>query len=1235
MDESAGPRKRRKLSASDAAPYVLRQLLDDVPIEPESGELGVHITCVEYWNDNLYIGTSAAEILHFVSLPSDPSDEANAPTFILASRLQITGNPSKQHGVHQILLLPTVSKACVLCNGVVTFYTLPELSPAFENTRVSCQWIGGLDLNRNTNEKPVIMIASSNRMMLVRIGDVAQRIRYIEFPACLAGARRDTIACVADANAYSLLEVEHQQKIPLFPISSVNEVFESGHVEDIPQSASTLKRSSSATYTDSIDDRRNGHNRSSSLNTLAGASNGKKEFSSSSLDDRSNTSTPALSGTGSPRRSLSKERRDVDTSKDLPTPPGSDSTEDKDKPLPPAPALAPAPKLDVTRLKPHIVSPTSSEFLLVTGTQETEPGVGIFVNTDGDVVRGTMEFQQYPESVVVDTSGTDSGTANTGSPEGFVLAILNLEDNATSSKYLEIQRWDVEPGEHGRKKALVKIPTVSDVKNAHVGIRHTTGSSKLNFFELGETLRMVKLKTPNTGGTYTPAEEADPRTNATIEQLRKEKELFESQELTDSESGKKPGSPQTWEIERTREESTFAHGLGNIESHLILWSGKSIWRVTRNPLPLQLDGLLQDTQTWEGAQCKSVDREAVIDLLSSIKSIEPTTEAEFLGLGYIKQKAGLILFADLLAMDPNKRNEASMHATEEVLVGSNLDPRLIIFLVPFLASEVLQAKQGIWVHRGLARVAEFYLNHLSESKAMPAVPDDALLNMIKRYLTAWQRKRGYGSVTDETNVFDSVDAALLHLILEQEAQARKASPSRPVSTTTRNELHGLVDHWKGNFDRAVSLLERYRRLFILSRLYQSRKISGKVLRTWQRIADGERDDDPEVTAAGVEVHVRRYLCKIRDVQLIEEYGSWLASRNPSLGIQVFSDDSARVKLDPDEVVKLLKHRAPNSVQDYLEHLVFAKNHAQYADDLIAYYLDTVINVLQTSPEARTSLRESYSTYRALQPPKPTYLSFINENTPQESWWQSRLRLLQLLGGPSTVFTSSSGTSNLSYSVAAVLARIEPFQDELVSESIILDGRQGRHKEALRLLTHGLGDYDSAIRYCIFGGISIHQPAAAMTIPEPTEDIKYTEPAELFKCLLTEFLQIGEASDRIERTSDLLARFSRWFDVNEVLATVPDEWSVDILSEFLVHVFRDLVSQGRETRVQKALSASVNLRVSVEFSEDMERRGGWIEDEKGLRKLKSLTSGDANTSEGSHVPDDGSEEEFGEMINAAR
>ena len=259
----------------------------------------------------------------------------------------------------------------------------------------------------------------------------------------------------------------------------------------------------------------------------------------------------------------------------------------------------------------------------------------------------------------------------------------------------------------------------------------------------------------------------------------------------------------------------------------------------------------------------------------------------------------------------------------------------------------------------------------------------------------------------------------------------------------------------------------------------------------------------------------------------------------------------------------------------------------------------MLSELQSNPAARASLSESYSTYRALRPPKPTYLNFITENTPEAPWWQSRLRLLQLLSGTSsTQFSSTPLPSGIVYSIPNVLARVEPFQNDLVSESIILDGLQGHHSAALRLLTHGLGDYDSAIRYCLFGG-----PRSRTSSGVQPELADYSLQSRLFRDLLNEFLHIQDPSERVERTSDLLDRFAAWFDVCEVLELVPEEWSVGILSGFFVHVFRNLVSQTREARIERALNAGLNLRISVDYNNAMEKSGPWVENAEGVRRLK--------------------------------
>jgi hypothetical protein len=395
-------------------------------------------------------------------------------------------------------------------------------------------------------------------------------------------------------------------------------------------------------------------------------------------------------------------------------------------------------------------------------------------------------------------------------------------------------------------------------------------------------------------------------------------------------------------------------------------------------------------------------------------------------------------------------------------------------------------------------------------------------------------------------------------------------------------LYSFVDAGLDCFERAVVLLEQYQRLYVLSRLYQSRKLTAMVLQTWKRIIDGEKDLGGEFVDG--ENEFRKYLTKIRDPALVEEFGTWLAKRNPSLGVQVFTDDNRRVKLEPRAVVRLLQGNAPNAVKVYLEHLVFGKKSFQYANDLISYYLDSVLSILESSSEAREILLESYETYRALEPPKPTYRQFIIDNAISLPWWHDRLRLLELLGG-------SHGT-DFSYDVAKVLSRIEPYEQNLVPESIILDGRQGRHEQALRLLTHGLGDFHTAINYCLLGGASIFHPVSGHTtsFPAPSRD----EQKVLFRSLLNEFLHIEDIVNRLERTSELLERFGSWYDVSDVLALIPTEWSVQLISGFLIGALRRLVEEKNETMITKALSGAENLQMASIMIEKIKELGPQIE-----------------------------------------
>lgn len=1135
--ESADSSNAAISHTQDGAPgsYSLRELIRDVPLSTDDDGNRAHITCVDTWNGNLYIGTSSGEVLHYVSIPPDPADESNSPSYIFATRIE----PAFTHrqsgadaGVKQILLLPNAGKACIVCNSTLTFYTLPELSPAFEGKikQVGCLWVDGRDRNENGGENgsvggTVVVICLRQKLRLIKIGEDARKIRDIELGGVSTIERRGDLACVADGNAYSLLDVANQRKNELFPISSLGAVRPPS--QDVLVPAQNRQASRSFSSHSPIRQGR-GHQRNISLGGQPQTRDRLRPDNSSPWPARS--SSRVIEAAESPAPS---SREESPVKADATTGPGTnDSSQNFPSQQPPRQPLP-----------PNIVSPTANEFLLTTGTTLTDPGVGMFVNLDGDVVRGTIEFSSYPESLVLDSASHAEvmPSPDDASQEGYVLALVRRQKGGMIERCVEIQRWDADPGEAHRNKESLTLSSstaASDDSFARgTGLRTASTSAELTVGDVALNLRLRRLKL--------------------------------QQQLEDS-----------LEIKRNEEEDKLASRFAQTQANVLLFADDKVSWIVRTALISQLNQQLDQAVRQTGDAGLSIEVSVVQRVVNSIRGQEPRNELEFLTLTYIRQKAAVLLFGNLVLQTINGviAYEHDKRRAEDALVSGDIDPRIVLTLVSPLDQEIAEGSGGIWLPQGLRDTVEklrqsFGRDNISRDVKGPY--GDNLLHLVKRYLMVWRKKKGFGSVADEASVFQTVDAALLNVLLMLDQNTPRGLAA---AGSVRAELNEVVDRGVDCFDRAVELFEQYHRLFMLSRLYQSRKMATQVLATWRRILEGEKDAGGELIEG--EQSVRQYLSKIRDAALVQDYGSWLAHRNPKLGVQVFADDSSRVKFQPTEAVAILKEKAPGAVKDYLEHLVFGKNHVQYVNDLIAFYLDTVLTELKDSEESRRILLQSYETYRALHPPKPTYRQFITDNAVDAEWWQNRLRLLQLIGG-------SHGAAS-KYDVHTLGERLAPFSDELVPEMIILNGREGKHQEALRLLTHGLGDYDTAIRYCLLGGSSIFHPGSGLA-PEQSLPTK-AEQAQLFEYLLNECFRIEDLSERLERTAELLERFGGWFDVARVLDLIPDSWSVELVSGFLVHAFRRLVREKNETIVVKALCSAQNLRQSVEFIEKMESIG---------------------------------------------
>ena len=1141
-------------TTEDGSPgsYTTRELIRDIPLTSEDGTRG-YITCVDTWNGNLYIGTSNGEVLHYVSIPGE--NEGDPPVYIFATRIEphyTTAQTGADAGVKQILLLPSINKACIVCNSTLTFYNTPELSPAFEEVKqAGCLWVGGRDRNVNPEDEngngTVVVICLRQRLRLIRVGEDSRprKIRDIELGGVSVLERRGDLACVADGQEYSLLDVVNQRKNVLFPISSTS----APRSPPLPQQQLappiTPGRPAARSFSSRSPVRQGrAHQRITSLGGQPQSISRLRPDSNSPFPPRRSSrqgiESPAVASSreGSPTKP-EEAAPPVTVPEDVAAEASVSSARQSTESQRPASPEKPKP------LPPNIVTPTPDEFLLTTGTSKTDPGVGMFVNLEGDVVRGTIEFATYPESLVL--HGPEQSPDMPGDPlrQGYVLAVVQRNHEGVRHRCVEVQRWDAEPGEAQRSKEWLPIAQIEEDAAVDapsgIGLRNATTASDLSTTGISTSLRLRRLKI----------------TNAT------------------------PDNEGAAETARNIEEDKLASRFAHVQANVLLYASDRVSWILQEPLLMQLDRQLSAAMQRSDDGKLSIDVPAVQRVFNGIRGQDPRDELEFLTLTYVRQKAALLLFGNLvlqtaagvIAYEHDKRR------AEDALTAGEIDPRIMLMLVPPLEQEIAEGP-GIWLPQGLRDTIDWLrigIDLIHIERDVTGAYGDNMLSLMKRYLTTWRKKKGFGSVADESHVFQSVDAALLHVLLmfDQNSPRGAALPG-----SVRTELYGVVDKGVDCFERATQLLEQYQRLYVLSRLYQNkhyRDIS-KVLATWRRILDGEHDAGGEFIEG--EHVMREYLAKIRDVALVQEYAAWLANRNPRLGVQIFADDASRVRFEPNEAVAILKEKAPDAVKDYLEHLVFGKNHVQYVNDLIAYYLDTVLDELEKNKESRIMLKDSYDIYRAQFPPKPTYRQFITDNAVEAEWWHNRLRLLQLIGG-------SHGAAS-KYDVHTLGERLAPYSDELVPEMIILNGREGKHEEALRLLVHGLGDFDTAVRYCLLGGSSIFHPSSSHepSQPLPSKD----EQSVLFNYLLDQFFQIQDLSERLERTAELLERFGGWFDVAKVLELIPDSWSVELVSGFLVHAFRRLVAERNETEIVKALCSAQNIRKSVDAIDLQEKMG---------------------------------------------
>ena len=576
-----------------------------------------------------------------------------------------------------------------------------------------------------------------------------------------------------------------------------------------------------------------------------------------------------------------------------PTPPGSATSSHPTKARSTKPPGKASPPIQVS-LRPHIVSPTPNEFLLITGTSPTDPGVGMFVNFDGDPTRGTIQLTKYPEKIILE--------------EGCIIALLPTSEAAGNMdvrvlEMIRIQDDDSDPSTNG---GFVQVPLASTRANA--GIAKVMGLKEVVVSEVGSRL------------------------------------IFDRVRLLTSEGDNTRGELEEWEVKRIAEELEAAKRISKIGGKVVFFSGTKVWRLLPSPMVVRLDSRLPSLvlspprgATLEAKKEADKRRATILSVLKDVHGLEPTTERMFHEIAYIKQKCGVLLLTEFLGLprEEDKRQfPTELLATERALIDGSLDPRIVVSLFSGFEEELREGKNGVWVYGGIKKVIDMVLIDRRSQGQLTWDGEDKkpewdgrrdLLLLLRRYLSAWRQKKGFGSVSqaDEREVFWTIDAALMRCLLLLEAtRSPSALQHMAGEVDVRQELYKMCDYPSSVecFDRCVYLLERFKRLYVLSILYQSKKMSREVLETWKRLF--ESGDEKALAEFGEgEDRIADYLLAKKDRELVKEYGLWLANRNQKLGIKVFADERARVKWDVQEVLGLFKEYAPVALRGYVEHLV--------------------------------------------------------------------------------------------------------------------------------------------------------------------------------------------------------------------------------------------------------------------------------------------------------------------------
>lgn len=947
----------------------------------------------------------------------------------------------------KIIVLPCISRAIVLSVSTASVFTLPEFAPV--------SGIGSLrdisDICRDYDDRSLteidkpfsqqaqdagvlVCVCTKASIRFVRVLPHALKAESkIDYPSAILAFQRSHFSIVANSKSYDLVDLQNNQKIPLFEIST------------------------------------------------GGDENDDKEESAMEKESESK-----------PKEETESAEQSVEAEK----------KEEKE--------------VEEEKLKPMVCAVSTEEFLLTSGTKLSEPAMGLIVNTDGDISRGTIAWPKYPSSLAVDYPYVASVIDNQ-------IQIYSLHDQDL------VQTID--------------YPSRPCVYNVSAPISQP-------YLPLADTIKKVPLtealaaSEANSGDALTLDSEQDQKRLETEATYAESLSVISSSLYAHSqETGLECllSSPRIFHLTKLVEQQ---HRMDEVREEM------STMEVSTERAFVEIEYL---SNLVGLGYLHNGNFEDAVEFWLTPGTLDPRIMIYVFDKDSVKgdlwQFNGLIKFTkEVIKKIETLKIEAGKKVVKEP--KENTPPKSNSFKKSKKAKKKAGKKGG---------------DTDSTDPVDKAVPDNsdnstfaALQNANQHYesfLREWLRRRDLESVADKPSVFYSLEVAYLtHLLYQQSLQQPKSQtePTIPDSSQDNQaKLYDFIEHEViESTDTVLAILGKHNKYYGQFRLYQKLGREEEACALWKQILEGTIQD-PDFTQN--EQDFALYLQNVsKNKDVIWEYGMWLVNRIPEIGLPIFAyrdttkntqstsnTDSkstlpSPIEFDDEKVLhelKKLDNREP--WRTFLKILVYERHKVSLQSQLIELTVDELLDKLDVKGHGSTRaakikkwIQQCNMEYKALPYPKRGCMEFLQGKI--ESLKQQLLRLQQQKAAAAEFLNTSSiatadptknsdvqmnqnhgiDTSSESllekerekqdfidvsqiridlmklllldgnYDAQAICDKLESRSSQgganeiLIPEMCIVYSRLGLADKCIETLINLLLDLDQAIEYCLYGHLTI-------------------------------------------------------------------------------------------------------------------------------------------------------------------